>query len=85
MIPNIFALHILKGQPMTASPTAGEDLEWRKSRTCDGGACVVVSRQDESILIANSGQLSGPYNVFTRAEWKEFIAGVKLGDFDDLA
>jgi predicted secreted Zn-dependent protease len=70
---------------MAASPSAREDLEWRKSRTCDGGACVVVSRQDESILIANSGQLSGPFNIFTRAEWKEFVAGVKLGDFDDLA
>jgi len=70
---------------MTASSSARDDLEWRKSRTCDGGACVVVSRQGDSILIANSGHMSGPFNVFTRAEWKEFIAGVRHGDFDDLA
>lgn len=70
---------------MTAYPSARGGLEWRKSRTCDGGACVVVSRQDESILVANSAQMSGPFNVFTRAEWKEFVAGIKLGDFDDLA
>ena len=69
---------------MTASPSAQVDLEWRKSRTCDGGACVVVSRQGDSILIANSGQITGPFNAFTRAEWKDFIAGVKLGDFDDF-
>jgi len=70
---------------MTASPSARGDLAWRKSRTCDGGACVVVSRQGESILIANSGQMRGPVSVFSRAEWKEFVAGIKLGDFDDFA
>jgi predicted secreted Zn-dependent protease len=69
---------------MATSPSAMGDLIWRKSRTCDGGACVVVSRQGESILVANSGQMPGPYNIFSKAEWKEFVAGVKLGDFDDL-
>lgn len=71
---------------MTASSWArGEDLVWRKSRTCDGGACVIISRQGDSILIGNSGQPTGPFNTFSRAEWKEFLAGAKLGDFDDLA
>jgi len=47
--------------------------------------CVIVTRQGDSILIGNSGQPAGPFNSFSRAEWKEFLVGAKLGDFDEIA
>lgn len=70
---------------MSTDPSARGNLAWRVSRTCDGGACVRVARQDDLVVIGNTSQPDGPVSTFTRAEWKEFLAGVKLGDFDDLA
>jgi len=69
---------------MSTNPSAPGDLSWRVSRTCDGGACVAVSRQGDSVVFGK-GQPDGSVITYTRAEWKEFIAGVKLGDFDDIA
>lgn len=70
---------------MTMYPSAPADLGWRVSRTCDGGACVRVARDGDSVVFGNTTQPGGPVYVYTRAEWKEFLAGVKLGDFDDIA
>lgn len=58
--------------------------EWRVSRTCDSGACVGVARQGESILIANTTIPDGPIAQFTSDEWRQFVAGVKQGDFDGI-
>jgi predicted secreted Zn-dependent protease len=68
---------------MTANPSAEGGLSWRTSRTCDGGACVMVALHGESVIFG-TGQPGGPTIAYTGAEWKEFIAGVKLGDFDDI-
>ena len=65
--------------------SAPGDLKWHMSRTCDGGACVKVARDGDSVLFGTTSQPDGPVIAYTRAEWKEFIAGVKLGDFDDIA
>jgi Domain of unknown function (DUF397) len=70
---------------MAMYPSAPGDLNWRISRTCDGGACVRVARDGNSVVFGNTTQPNGPVYVYTRAEWKEFLAGVKLGDFDDIA
>jgi len=69
---------------MSTNPSAPGDLSWRVSRTCDGGACVAVACHGDSVVFGK-GQPDGPVITYTRAEWKEFIAGVKLGDFDDIA
>lgn len=69
---------------MSIDPSAPGELEWRVSRTCEGGACVMVARQGDSIVFGNTSQPDGPVYAYTGAEWKEFIAGVKLGDFDGL-
>lgn len=69
---------------MAEYTSAREGLTWRVSRTCDGGACVVVARNDESVLLGNTSQPDGSTLTYTRAEWQEFVAGVKRGDFDDL-
>ncbi len=70
---------------MTTYPSAAGDLSWRVSRTCDGGACVMVARSGDSVVFGNTSQPDGLTYAYTAAEWKEFIAGVKLGDFDDIA
>jgi len=61
-----------------------QDLNWLVTRTWEGGACVRVARQGDSVLI---GRLNpeGPITEFTIEEWRHFIAGAKLGDFDDIA
>jgi predicted secreted Zn-dependent protease len=69
---------------MSVYPSAPGGLSWRVSRTCDGGACVMVARYDDSVVLGNTTRPDGPVYAYTRAEWKEFIAGVKLGDFDDI-
>jgi predicted secreted Zn-dependent protease len=69
---------------MTTYPSASEDLSWRKSRTCDGGACVMVARDGDFVVFGNTTQPDGPVYVYTEAEWKEFLVGAKQGDFDDI-
>jgi predicted secreted Zn-dependent protease len=66
-------------------PSAPQDLDWRISRTCESGACVMVARRGDSVLLGNTSQPDGPISAYTRAEWKEFLAGAKRGDFDDIA
>jgi len=45
----------------------------------------MVARRGDFVLLGNTSQPDGPVNTYTRAEWREFLAGAKLGDFDDLA
>jgi predicted secreted Zn-dependent protease len=60
-------------------------VDWRISRTCDGGACVSVARVGEYIMIGNTSSPEGPVTCYTISEWQEFLQGVKLGDFDDIS
>jgi hypothetical protein len=69
---------------MTRYPSVPGGLNWRVSRTCDGGACVMVARYEDSVLFGNTSQPDDPKIAYTGAEWKEFITGVKHGDFDDI-
>jgi hypothetical protein len=65
---------------------SGSDaLDWRISRTCESGACVKVARHGESVLIGSTTDPESPICEFTTAEWREFLAGAKLGDFDGIA
>ena len=66
------------GQVGLSGPT------WRTARTCDGGACVQVAASGPMILIADSKTPGGAALSYTVAEFREFIAGAKNGDFDDL-
>jgi hypothetical protein len=70
---------------MSVYPSAPGDLSWRVSRTCDSGACVMVARRGDSVMFGNTSYPGGPVYTYTRDEWNEFIKGVKLGDFDDVA
>jgi predicted secreted Zn-dependent protease len=70
---------------MSTSPAVSGDIKWRTSRLCESGACVGVARQGEFVLIGDTGKPEAPISRFTRQEWTAFVAGVKFGDFDDLA
>ena len=70
---------------MSASTSASGDLEWRVSSTCDGGQCVGVTRSGQLILIRNTSAPEGVVSKFSLDEWREFLAGAKLGDFDGIA
>lgn len=70
---------------MSTYPASAGDVDWRISRTCEGGACVGVARYGEFVLVGNTSNPESPVSRFTPKEWREFLAGVKLGDFDDLA
>ena len=69
--------------PMYSS--VSEDLDWRVSRTCDAGACIRVARSGDLVLIGNTNDREDVVSEFTAGEWRQFLAGVKLGDFDGIA
>jgi len=45
----------------------------------------MVARDGESVVFGNTAEPGGPVYAYSRAEWKEFLEGVKRGDFDDIA
>jgi hypothetical protein len=69
---------------VSVNPSAAGDIAWRVSRTCESGACVMVARQGDYVLFGHPSQPDGPVYEYTRDEWREFLAGAKQGDFDDL-
>jgi hypothetical protein len=69
---------------MSTSPVVSGDFDWRVAQLCESGACVGVARQGEFVLIGNTSSPEAPVSRFTSEEWNAFIAGIKLGDFDDL-
>jgi hypothetical protein len=62
-----------------------ENLAWQVSRSCDGGQCIGVARRGDAVLIGNTSNPQAPVSEFSVGEWQQFLAGVKLGDFDGIA
>jgi hypothetical protein len=60
---------------------------WRKSQASNpSGNCVeMAALQGGEVAMRNSRHPSGPALVYTRAEIAAFIAGIRNGEFDDLA
>jgi hypothetical protein len=69
---------------MSTFQSAPSGLEWRVSSTCDTGACIKVARDGEFVVIGSTDSLSGQVSEFTADEWRHFLAGAKLGDFDEI-
>lgn len=61
------------------------DLDWSVSSTCDGGQCIRVAREGEFVMIGDTNNPAGPVSRFTVDEWRHFLTGAKLGDFDGIA
>jgi Domain of unknown function (DUF397) len=61
-------------------------VTWRKSKWSNpSGNCVeVAALPDGDVAVRNSRHPSGCALVYTRAEIRAFVAGVKDGEFDDL-
>ncbi|MEV6490013.1 DUF397 domain-containing protein [Actinoplanes sp. NPDC051633] len=60
-------------------------LRWRKSAACGPSNCVeVASAGPGAIAVRDSKDPSGPVLTYTADEWRDFIAGAKNGEFDDL-
>jgi hypothetical protein len=69
---------------MSSNPEVPGSFVWRAARSCESGACVGVAQQGGAILIRNTNNPEDPVSRFTVEEWKAFVAGIKLGEFDDL-
>jgi hypothetical protein len=65
-------------------PSSSTDLDWHISRTCEGGGCIMVAADGDMVLFGNTKEQGGPVLSYTRDEWREFVAGVKLGHFEDI-
>ncbi len=50
---------------------------------CDSGACVEVAVKGEAVMVRSSTTPEITLTL-TRAEWREFLAGAKQGQFDRL-
>jgi hypothetical protein len=50
---------------------------------CEGGStCVEVAVFANLVLVRDSKDPEGPVLSFDRMEWREFVIGVKRGEFD---
>jgi hypothetical protein len=59
---------------------------WRKSSySQDGPNCVELSDTHVDVLLRNSNLPEQGHISFSRNEMAAFIAGIKAGEFDDLA
>ncbi len=70
---------------MSADPVALGDLPWRVSSTCESAACVMVARRGDQVLVGSTTQPDGPVSEFSKDEWRQFLMGAKLGEFDEFA
>lgn len=63
------------------------DAAWRRASACsDMTACVELrQRADGSVAMRNSRHPDGAVLTYERRAMRELLAGVKDGEFDDLA
>jgi hypothetical protein len=55
---------------------------WHKSSRSGSGGCVEVLLTAESIAVRHSKAPADGQLVFTPKEWRAFVEGVRLGEFD---
>ena len=60
------------------------DLTWHTALSCNGGTCVMVAASGQTVFLADSKSPDGPVLKYSPAEWREFVTGIKNGDFDNL-
>jgi predicted secreted Zn-dependent protease len=69
---------------MSHAQEAHISLTWRSALSCNGGGCVKVAVSGQTVFIGDTKEPSGPVLSYTPAEWRDFVFGIKNGDFDDL-
>ncbi len=62
------------------------DVQWRKSSySTASGTCVEAGLAgDDVVAVRNSNDPDAGVVLFSRAEMRAWLAGVKAGEFDDL-
>jgi hypothetical protein len=55
---------------------------WRRGTRCTHADCVEVAFLSAHVAVRNSKDEQAGVLLFTPAEWKAFLAGVRHGDFD---
>lgn len=57
---------------------------WRKSAASGGGGgnCVQVAFIDDSVLVRDSKDPSGPVLSFSHSEWAAFLIATRSNEFD---
>jgi Domain of unknown function (DUF397) len=58
------------------------DIVWRKSTASGAGNCVEVAFADESVLIRQSRDPSGPVLSVSHVEWIGFLNSMRDGRLD---
>jgi Domain of unknown function (DUF397) len=64
---------------MSASPPAPT---WRKSSRSAANGCVEIASLENSIAIRDSKDRGGAVLLFSPVEWRDFLGGVRAGEFD---
>lgn len=59
-------------------------LVWHTAFGCNGGTCIRIAAKGSMVLIGDSKNPKGPILSYTHAEWRDFLAGAKNGDFDRI-
>jgi hypothetical protein len=55
---------------------------WRKSSISESGTCVEVNLGSQMVLVRDSKNPDGGVLCFSHPEWRAFLAGVRLGEFE---
>jgi Domain of unknown function (DUF397) len=58
------------------------DLVWRTSTASGAGNCVQVAFTEDSVLVRDSQNPSGPELSLSKSEWDAFLVGARAGEFD---
>lgn len=60
-----------------------DGLRWRKStRSAANGACVEIAELTGAVAVRDSKDPNGPRLRFDLTAWRDFVAGVQAGAFD---
>lgn len=60
-----------------------EGPQFRRSTFCTSGGCVEVAELDDGrVAVRDSREPDRRPQVYSAAEWRDFVAGVKDGQFD---
>ncbi len=63
---------------------ASEEPTWYTASRCDNGQCVEIGIIGEFVLLRSSVDPDGACLRMSRSEWRDFVAGLKDGNFDGL-